>query len=182
MRKVAILMVSLIICLSLTSCATIKAIMYDPNNIKEEVNIETNTNILDFNSALDSDSILSSSSPSLVVLIPLFIVSIGLSVLIIMSQWKLFTKAGEKGWKSLIPLYNIWTLFKIAYGKGTRMFLIWIPFAGFVFMILFLFALADAYGKNKIGFKLGLLFLAPIFMPIMGLSKKIQYVGPKVKK
>ena len=76
----------------------------------------------------------------------------------------------------------MWTLFKIAYGEGIRMFLTWIPVAGFVFMILFLFALADAYGKEKIGFKLGLLFLAPIFIPIMGLSKKIKYVGPKVKK
>ena len=123
-----------------------------------------------------------SSKPSMLIMIPLIVISLGLTILIIISQWKLFTKAGEKGWKSLVPIYNMWTLFKIAYGEGIRMFLTWIPVAGFIFMILFLFALADAYGKEKIGFKLGLLFLAPVFMPIIGLSKKIQYIGPKAKK
>ena len=138
-------------------------------------------NVLD-NSLNTSLSTTDSSKPSMLIMIPLMVISLSLTVLIIISQWKLFTKAGEKGWKSLIPIYNMWTLFKIAYGEGIRMFLTWIPVAGFVFIILFLFALADAYGKEKIGFKLGLLFLAPIFMPIMGLSKKIQYVGPKAKK
>lgn len=33
--------------------------------------------------------------------------------LVIIGIWKIFTKAGEKGWKSIIPIYNMYILFKI---------------------------------------------------------------------
>lgn len=34
-------------------------------------------------------------------------------VLLIIGWWKLFTKAGEPGWKSIIPIYNVYTFCKI---------------------------------------------------------------------
>ena len=34
-------------------------------------------------------------------------------ILIIIGGWKIFTKAGEKGWKTLIPIYNLYIVFKI---------------------------------------------------------------------
>ena len=34
-------------------------------------------------------------------------------VLMIIANWKIFTKAGEKGWKSLIPIYNMVIMFRI---------------------------------------------------------------------
>lgn len=37
-----------------------------------------------------------------------------LTVLVIIGEWKIFEKAGEKGWKSLIPIYGQYILFKIA--------------------------------------------------------------------
>ncbi len=39
-------------------------------------------------------------------------------VLTIVAHWRLFTKAGEKGWKSLIPVYNLYILFKIVWSTG----------------------------------------------------------------
>ena len=36
-------------------------------------------------------------------------------ILSIVAWWKLFNKAGEKGWKSLIPLYNVYIEYKIAW-------------------------------------------------------------------
>ena len=36
-------------------------------------------------------------------------------VLLIIAQWKIFTKAGEKGWKSLIPFYSGYILFKLTW-------------------------------------------------------------------
>ena len=38
-------------------------------------------------------------------------------VLLIVAQWKIFEKAGEKGWKSLIPIYGQYILFKIVGAK-----------------------------------------------------------------
>ena len=34
-------------------------------------------------------------------------------VLVIIGEWKIFEKAGEKGWKCLIPIYGQYILFKI---------------------------------------------------------------------
>ena len=36
-------------------------------------------------------------------------------VLTIIARWKMFTKAGEAGWKSLIPIYCDYTLYKIVW-------------------------------------------------------------------
>ena len=38
-------------------------------------------------------------------------------ILLIVAEWKLLVKAGEKGWKSLIPIYNVYIFFKIAGAK-----------------------------------------------------------------
>lgn len=37
------------------------------------------------------------------------------------ANWRLFQKMGYEGWKSLIPLYNQFLLFKSVFGKGTLM-------------------------------------------------------------
>lgn len=34
-------------------------------------------------------------------------------IFLIIAWWKIFTKAGEKGWKSIIPIYNVYIFFKI---------------------------------------------------------------------
>lgn len=94
-------------------------------------------------------------------------------VLIIIANWKIFTKAGEKGWKSLIPIYNSVILFKIS---GISPWLILgylasvIPVIGwFVVAGISIYAvikLAKAFGKGA-GFTVGLLLLSPIFMMIL---------------
>lgn len=46
------------------------------------------------------------------------ILIIMLIILIIVAWWKLFTKAGEKGWKSLIPIYNTYIIFKLVWKRS----------------------------------------------------------------
>jgi hypothetical protein len=38
----------------------------------------------------------------------------------------MFTKAGEKGWKSIIPIYNIYVAFCLCWKDGAKQFLIYI--------------------------------------------------------
>lgn len=38
-------------------------------------------------------------------------------VLMVIARWKIFTKAGQKGWKSIIPIYSDYTEWKIAWKK-----------------------------------------------------------------
>lgn len=39
-------------------------------------------------------------------------------ILMIIATWKIFKKAGEPGWKSIIPIYNVYVMFKIVNMKS----------------------------------------------------------------
>lgn len=43
-------------------------------------------------------------------------------IFVIIAFWKIFTKAGEKGWKSLIPFYNFYVALKIVGMSGMWLF------------------------------------------------------------
>ncbi len=128
------------------------------------------TDTLDtYNSAVmqfDSEQLQSVSTTSLIVV-----------VLGILAMWFIFKKAGQGGWKALIPIYNIYTLVKIVDGNGWKFLLLLIPFVNFVYLIILNFRIAKAYGKG-IGFGFGLLFLPTIFQLILAFGKA-EYVGPK---
>lgn len=115
------------------------------------------------------------------------IVSLTIVILQVVAMWKIFTKAGEKGWKSIIPIYNIVILFKIS---GLSPWLIFVYFAAIIPFIgwIAIFALsvyqtnslAKSFGKD-IGYTFGLLLLPTIFYMILGLGKS-EYIGPGGKE
>lgn len=105
------------------------------------------------------------------------IISIIACVICIAAMWKIFTKAGEAGWKSLIPIYNAYILVKIADGNGIKFLLLLIPIVNFVFMCMLYIRLAKAFGKST-GFGIGLIFLNFIFMLILAFGDA-QYIGPR---
>ena len=89
--------------------------------------------------------------------------SLALFILFLASYWVIFTKAGEAGWKFLIPIYNIIVLLKIIDKPVWWIILLLIP-PVFVFMVNI--SLAKAFGKGT-GFGVGLVFLAIIFAPLL---------------
>ena len=118
-------------------------------------------------------------------------------VLIVIAYWKVFSKAGEPGWKALIPIYNVYTEFKISW-KNQSMFWVYLvcaiasavlgqissyvallgSVAGIVVLVISVLLnvrLAKAFGKGT-GFAIGLIFLTPIFMMILGFGSS-QYLG-----
>jgi len=79
---------------------------------------------------------------------PAIILSIVLGVLMIVAMWKIFTKAGEAGWKSIIPIYNAFVLFRIA-GLNPWMFLLMlIPVVNVVVAIVLSLKLGERFGKG----------------------------------
>ena len=126
--------------------------------------------------------------------------SIILAVLTIIGTYHIFKKAGDKGWKAIIPFYNGYTLYKHIWNVKS----FWImlaatimcgacseicknissPIAIFLVAILGIAAgitaivyrikevqkLAHAFG-HKGWFTVGLFFFGPIFMMILGLGK-----------
>lgn len=104
------------------------------------------------------------------------ILSLLLAAVGIVAMWRVFEKAGEPGWASLIPFYNTYVLFKITWGNGWKFLLLLIPLANIVFAIMTMVKLARSFGKGG-GFAAGLIFLSPIFMLILAFGEA-QYVGP----
>lgn len=101
-------------------------------------------------------------------------------VLMIIADWKLFSKAGEAGWKSLIPIYNIYTLVKIVDGNGIKFLLLCLPIVNIVYGIILNLRMAKAYGKGT-GFAIGLILLPNLFQLILAFGSS-EYVGPQGKK
>jgi hypothetical protein len=99
-----------------------------------------------------------------------------IAILIIVAQWKVFTKAGKPGWASIIPIYNIIVLLEIVGRPVWWFFLFLIPLVNVVVGVIVLFDLSKSFGKGA-GFALGLLFLSPIFYLILGFGGS-RYVGP----
>lgn len=104
------------------------------------------------------------------------VISLVVSVVTIIAMWKLFTKAGEEGWKSLIPIYNGYMLFNIIYGQGWKYFLMMIPVLNSVVSIAYLIRMAQVYGKG-IGFGILNVLFTPITMCILAFGDS-YYEGP----
>lgn len=97
--------------------------------------------------------------------------------LMLVSMWKIFTKAGKPGWAVLIPIYDILIMLEIAGKPWWWLLLIMlVPFANIVFAIWMVNLIALSFGKTS-GFTVGLLLLPFIFWPILGLGSA-KYEGP----
>lgn len=129
------------------------------------------------------------------------IISLIWYIIMVIANWRIFTKAGEAGWKSIIPVLNTYVLFKIAWNvkmfwimlgtliagsictsiagdQGGALAIIAAVFslASCVIGIISVHKLSKSFGHG-IGFTLGLLFLSPIFTLILGLGSS-EYIGP----
>lgn len=113
---------------------------------------------------------MSDSSTGIIASITLLI-QVLIVVAMFVALWKIFEKADKPGWAALIPIYNTWVFCEILWPKQKVLYfvLFLIPFVNVVIGILSVFRLAKAFDKG-IGFALGLLFLYPIFILILGFS------------
>lgn len=130
--------------------------------------------------------------------------SLIVSILTLVAYWKIYKKAGEEGWKAIIPIYGTYVLYELTW--DVKMF--WIMFGSFaaglflafmgaasgISLLIFLglivvlvgiavdlfqsHALSRSFGHG-IGFTLGLLFLTPIFLLILAFGSS-EYQGPQL--
>lgn len=130
------------------------------------------------------------------------IIMIQLAVYVVkmIAGWRIFTKAGEKGWKSLIPLYNLYVEYGLTWKANMAILIIGLTVAGqivqriggegnlltsLVSMVISITTLvleiigwnklAKAFGKGT-GFTWGLVLLQPVFVIILGFGSA-QYIG-----
>jgi hypothetical protein len=99
-----------------------------------------------------------------------------IALLLIVAMWKVFTKAGQPGWASIIPIYNLYIWCKIVGRPWWWILLMLIPLVNFIVAIILCIDLAKSFGKG-VGFGIGLALLGIIFFPILGFGSA-QYQGP----
>ena len=103
------------------------------------------------------------------------IIGLLVALLMIVAMWKVFVKAGQPGWASIIPIYNLYVWCKIVGRPGWWIILMLIPFVNIIVGILLCIDMAKSFGKGA-GFGIGLAFLGIIFLPILGFGSA-QYLG-----
>jgi hypothetical protein len=109
------------------------------------------------------------------VLLIIALIYVAIIALMITSMWIVYSKANQPGWASIVPVYNVIVMLKIAAKPWWWIFLLLIPIVNIIFMIMMLNGISKAFGKSE-GFTVGLVLLGIIFFPILAFSSA-KYVG-----
>ena len=101
-------------------------------------------------------------------------------VLMWAAVWKIFTKAGHAGWKSLIPIYGAVVFLRIVGRPGWWFLLLCIPIVNLFPALALCIDLARVFGKGG-GYAAGLAFLTPIFLLMIAFGDAQYQGGPRRK-
>ena len=120
------------------------------------------------------------------------ILDLAICVLYVVEMWKIFVKAGEPGWKAIIPFYNLYTTCKITLGNGLWFLLFFAPIASVfipfkivgiiaiaicaILNLMISIAMAKSFGKG-IGFGIGIFILSVILLGVLAFGDS-KYIGP----
>ncbi len=98
-------------------------------------------------------------------------------VCMLISMWKVYTKAGKPGWVAIVPIYNTLVLLEIVGRPWYWLLWLFIPIVNIYFLAVVCNDLAKAFGKGM-GMTV-LLFLLPfIGYPILGFGPAEYHGGP----
>ncbi|NCB79205.1 MAG: hypothetical protein EOM41_04340 [Bacilli bacterium] len=101
-------------------------------------------------------------------------------ILVAISNYLLFKKAGYAGWKSLIPFYNIYIQQCITFGYEKRWFilLLLIPLVGPLYGIYLVYSFGRGFGLSALQAVL-YVFFTPIFNLYLAFNDGSRYQGPQ---
>src|SRR5208337_4883545 len=95
------------------------------------------------------------------------LIELAIIVLVVAAAWKMFEKAGQPGWASLIPIYNMVVLCRVAGKPGWWCILLLIPLVNIIFGIIVIHCISKNFGYG-VGMTLLMIFLPFIGYPILG--------------
>lgn len=101
-------------------------------------------------------------------------------ILVAISNYILFKKAGYAGWKSLIPIYNLYIQQCIAFGYEKRWFILFllIPLAGPLYGIYLVYNFGRSFGLSSVQAIFYVLF-TPLFNLYIAFNDGSRYQGPQ---
>ncbi len=101
-------------------------------------------------------------------------------LLYVIAAWRIFSKGGCPGWGIFVPIYNVYCLFRLLFGKGWLFLLLLVPLVNVLVALILPFRLGAVFSDGVgSGFALGLgfLFLPMLFILLVGLGR-FPYHGP----
>jgi signal peptidase I len=99
-------------------------------------------------------------------------------VLLFAALFKIFEKAGEKGWKGLVPVYNFVIWLKILKKPWWWIFLLLIPTISWLMLFILYVETAKAFGKRSLKEHLFAIFGYFIYLPYLGFAEENKFTGP----
>ena len=114
---------------------------------------------------------ISSAAPAIGIAVVVLLIGGVLAIigLIIAGIWKVFVKAGQHGWVSLIPIYSAVVLCRIVKRPAWWVVLLLIPVVNLLTVVLIYRDLARAFRKDE-AFGVLIIFFPWIMLPILGFS------------
>lgn len=110
-----------------------------------------------------------------------FFVSLAITIVYLIALWRIFAKAGEAGWKALIPIYNYYIILKIVGRPGWWLVLLLLPIVNIIVLLLVAVDLAKSFGKSDVFGVVAVWLFTIIGYMILGFGKA-NYVGPAAAK
>jgi signal peptidase I len=107
----------------------------------------------------------------MIILILLFIISV-------IGLYGIFQKAGEQGWKVLIPVYNLYIWVKIADKPLWWIIFLLIPYINIFMVMLLMVELLKGFNKDTIGNQVLCILFPFVFFPMLGFGKT-SFIHPK---
>jgi len=107
----------------------------------------------------------------------LLIIASPFLILCVAGTWKLFQKAGEKGWKALIPFYSSYIMLKISGRPGWWLIWLFLPVASWIVSVGIVIDFIKCFGKFSIRDRAAAVLLPFIYMPKWGFEAKTVYLG-----
>lgn len=101
-----------------------------------------------------------------VFLLVLGIISLVIGVIVVISWWKIFKKAGKNGWEAIIPIYNLITMIEIIEKPMYYIIFFFIP----ITQLIIWMALVEKFGKPT-SFGVLMFFFPFVCLPMLAFGK-----------
>ncbi len=96
--------------------------------------------------------------------------------IIALFAWPVFVKAGEPGWKTIVPFYNLYIWLKIINKPMWWYIFLIIPFINVFMVMLMIVELVKCFNKQAL-WEQGIGVIFPfVYLPYLGLSPKEKYI------
>jgi len=98
-----------------------------------------------------------------------------IAVIMIIAQWKIYTKAGKPGWAAIVPIYSQIVLLEICDIPTWQVLFYFIPIANVYIYFVSQIELAKKFGKTA-GYGVAMVFFGVILLPVLAFGHS-QYQG-----